>query len=253
MSNEIKGTEPGLFKQLYNVGLSESLYKISGSLPDGKLVKLLIASYNLGSHYSSNLKVTFGLFIAKAVTPAKDFIYGMQWIGGIADLSTIKATWIKNQNESKGRGPTIATALFALGNISEAGRFAKKYGIYDFPLCSKICDALGKFQVYGVKPFTIKPFSFFCDNPKGFFVYIASFVRIGTAISNFVFAEGNTEQKKAKRNEELQTKNLLVRAGDIGKIILIHYGNTSYKSLWYAWIDFGTQTVSLLSLLIKKG
>lgn len=185
----------------------------------------------------------------KTVKAQKDLIYATLIIGSMADF--IK----RNPDGSMSFAlPTIKESdgtttydyvkiLYGVGNIFETGCFFQKYGVMQFPLCSKLASQLGAIKIFNMAIADIPVLNTWTDKPKDFFVF---------------FASGYIVWRSYQRpiNDDFWClENLVKLTGGLGKMVLISSADfiaARKYMVTLAVIDVATQNSSLLGLWLKR-
>ncbi|WP_068467011.1 hypothetical protein [Candidatus Protochlamydia phocaeensis] len=207
-------------------------------------------------------------FVA-ALEGHKELIYASKFIGSAADFiaqrnkvdetgNVILDAQGKPIKETYFQRPDIIKVLYAIANTLDAGKFVHKY-IFNFSTFSNLATKIGSYQVsfLGKRVEEIPVVGNLCSSPKDFFIFIAS------GIENYRLLLGdNGIIRKVARAEsgkrlqtlwgELKLEVLLKFAGSTGKMILITFGRTSSKTLWFAVVDVTTQSASLVKFFIDR-
>ncbi|MBA3722324.1 MAG: hypothetical protein H0W88_07975 [Parachlamydiaceae bacterium] len=234
----------GAVEGLRQVGWINGMYKVYSMQGFEKLSKSVLATFGLASQFC-NVKI-FGDLI-KAFDSQRAVIYGVMSIDNLAKFL---------QRDGNGRVkiviPEITELLSVIGSFFETGKFLQRQEVFKFESCSALANSLGKWEIFGEKPFTYRPFTAFCDKPKEFFIFISCIIDLGRTTVNFFRPSGDTpETKDANRLKELGTGNVLKQVGNMGKLYLIWNGTTSHTRS-FAIVNFVTQNASLLAFLIKN-
>lgn len=232
----------GLITEPYKAGV-RGIYKIYSIQGFEKLSKSIQASVDLISRLpqiGDSLNE-----ISKAAVDQKEMLYGFMFFDSLGSFITVGT-----DKKIKFVMPPITKVLNTIGSAFDLGKFFRKYAGVQYPTFSKIADHLEAFDVNGFRPFTYRPFSALCKNPKDFFVFTVCVIEILQTLNRFIFAQGTEEEVRNARYKEISTANLLTQLGHFGKIGLIWF-NANCDSTSYRILNFVTQNASLLNYMIK--
>jgi|GEM_PF-5157877 len=216
---------------------SRILYDIYSLDGFEKWSKVLIADLKM----ASLIPKLNGIFAEclKTLEAQKDLYYATQIINSMR--SFIDPTG-KNF-----RCPGFSKVLIAIGSVFETGSFLQKYKVMSFPACSAFAQELGsmRMSLFGrpdIRFDNIPVFNSFCDKPKDFFIFWASFWDVKTWVIERVYSE------EASSSWESYFK----LAGNMGKMLLIG-GSRWLGAGWpLAIVDVATQNASLIAFIIKR-
>lgn len=140
------------------------------------------------------------------------------------------------------RNKTFTKGLLAISSSFKTGRLIQKYTDTDkFSMFTRLSARLGSVNIGGYKVFcgTYNPLCWAATRPDDFFGFVAFTWSIGFAIYSW-----STDLHSCGRREEVKTKNLLERVGDVGKDLLITLQG-------HRLVDIITQTAGLAKHLIS--
>jgi hypothetical protein len=222
--------------------LSYIMYDIYSLEGFEKWTKATIANLKLLSLIPS-IKGVFSGVIA-TLEAQIDIYYATLVFGSTAEFIDTRNLSFKIPEAKKedGGGTDWVKILYAIANPLDTAKFAQKYQLYSFPLCTQWANRFGSCRVfsYGGQDYTVNDIpvlNALCDKPKDFFVFFASGIEVWRCT-----------QKKNPFNWE----NGLKFAGSFGKIVLITFGRQYHKQVWFAFAVAITQNSSLFARILKQ-
>lgn len=179
----------------------------------------------------------------------KDFVYSVMWIDSVS-------TWIKKDKET-GKyklvapvdkdGRTFTLQMYTYGNIIEGLRFIH-LNVWPVETISNISKALGKWEIYGIKPCDYPLFSSLTFNPKDIFLFFGYGVRFGWFVIDCAKSANIDALKK-----QFSLDNLIEKViSPLGKMTLICFGKFHFNKTWFQFIAFAVDFVSLMNVMFKK-
>lgn len=179
----------------------------------------------------------------------KDLIYATMFLKSTPDFirvnvddETGEKTYSFQIPRKKGHIDWI-TILYGIGNPLDTLNFLQRNQVYSFPRISQFAREMGTTQVSflnGVTLGDIPVVNSLFNRPKDFFVFLASTLAAMEGVKNPNFFD---------------IENLLKLTSNVGKMILIPYGETLSKNKCFvtlAAIDVATQNAGFFAMLYKR-
>lgn len=147
--------------------------------------------------------------------------------------------------------------LYDIGNIIEVLKFSQKMGIAKFEWASKLGTQIGNFQVFNKRVGDIPVVGSLSYSPKDFFIFVACMFEAWSWGRKLITAEEaavNTPEAKAEYRKKFiaDVGNWLKLTGTIGKMVLIRYGSSHSKAMWFAVADAITQNAGLIKFWMDR-